>query len=318
MGGSVFQGFLMKIMKATSKKKRLGREQKEFIFFICLIALPLAQFCIFYIGVNLNSILLTFRNYDYDTGYSFAGLSNIVRVVKNLFMDATLKYAVRNSLITYAITLLIGTTLALIFSYFIYKKMPLANLYRVTLFLPSVLSSIVMVLLFKYFCEQAVPVVWKELTGKEIGGLLSNSNTAMPTLLFYLVWTGFGTQVLMYTGAMNNISESIVESARLDGATPLREFVSITLPMIWSTFVTFIVVGIAGIFTNQLNLYSFYGTAADNSLYTIGYYLYRATQKGTLPEYSYLSAMGLIFTLIAMPLTFAVKCLLERFGPTTE
>lgn len=305
-------------MKDLSKKKYFGRERKEFIFFICLIALPLAQFCVFYIGVNFNSILLTFRNYDYDTGYSFAGIANIVRVVKNLFMDATLKYAVRNSLLTYAVTLVVGTTLALVFSYFIYKKMPLANLYRITLFLPSVLSSIVMVLLFKYFCEEAIPEICKLLTGKEIGGLLSSSDTALPTLLFYLVWTGFGTQVLMYTGAMNNISESVVESARLDGATPLREFVFITLPMIWPTFITFIVVGIAGIFTNQLNLYSFYGTAADNSLYTIGYYLYRATQQGKLPEYSYLSAMGLIFTLIAMPLTFAVKHFLERFGPKTE
>lgn len=305
-------------MQSAKKKKRFGKEKREFIFFLCLVILPLIQFGIFYVGVNFNSILLTFRNYDYDTGYSFAGLSNIARVWKELTTEATLQYALRNSVITYAVTLLVGTTLALLFSYFIYKKMPLAGLHRVVLFLPSILSSIVMVLLFKYFCENAVPAIWHALTGKTLDGLLSSSKTAFPTLLFYLVWSGFGTQVLMYTGAMNNISESVVESAHLDGAGAVREFVHITLPMIWSTLVTFIVVGIAGLFTNQLNLYSFYSTAADISNYTVGYYLYRATLKGKLPEYSYLSAMGLLCTAVALPLTFGAKALLERLGPRTD
>lgn len=305
-------------MQKANKKRRFGKEQREFVFYLCLVALPLAQFCIFYIGVNFNSILLTFRNYSFDEGYSFAGFDNIVRVFRSLTSEAVLKYSVRNSLITYAVTLFAGTTLALFFSYFIYKKMPLANVYRVVLFLPSVISSIVMVILFKYFCENAIPEIWEALTGEQIGGLLSSTKTSFPTLLFYLVWTGFGTQVIMYTGAMNNISDSVVESARLDGASQLREFISITLPMIWPTFVTFIVVGIAGIFTNQLNLYSFYGTGADLADYTIGYYLYRETTRATLPEYPYLSAMGFVFTLFAVPLTFLVKGALEKFGPGTD
>ena len=59
-------------MQKANKKRRFGKEQREFIFYLCLVALPLAQFCIFYIGVNFNSILLTFRNYSFDEGYSFA------------------------------------------------------------------------------------------------------------------------------------------------------------------------------------------------------------------------------------------------------
>lgn len=305
-------------MQGLGTKKGLKKRQKEFLFFICLLALPLAQFCVFYIGVNFNSLLLTFRNYDFEKGYSFAGFDNISRVWHSLTSDPALIYSVRNSLIVYAAGLLIGTTLALVFSYFIYKKAPLAGLYRVVLFLPSIISSIVMVTLYKYFCEEAIPGIYQAITGKTMSGLLSDSNTSFGTLLFYLVWTGFGTQVLMYTGAMSNVPESLSESAKIDGATPLREFFSITMPMIWPTFVTFVVVGIAGIFTNQLNLYSFFGTGANVMDYTIGYYLYRATLKGQLPEYPYLSAMGFIFTLVAVPLTVAVKTLLEKFGPRVD
>lgn len=302
-------------MQETGIRKGLTKRQKEFLFFICLLALPLAQFCIFYIGVNFNSLLLTFRNYDFENGFSFAGFDNITRVWHSLTNDAALICAVKNSLVVYATSLLIGTTLALVFSYFIYKKAPLAGLYRVVLFLPSIISSIVMVTLYKYFCEEAIPGIYNAISGKSMSGLLSDSNTSFATLLFYLIWTGFGTQVLMYTGAMCNVPELLSESAKIDGATPLREFFSITMPMIWPTFVTFIVVGIAGMFTNQLNLYSFFGTGANITDYTIGYYLYRSTLKGQLPEYPYLSAMGFIFTLVAVPVTLLVKYLFERFGP---
>ncbi len=305
-------------MQTTKRKKGgLNRTRNQRIFFWCIIALPLAQFCIFYIGVNFNSFLLAFRNYSFTEGYSFAGIDNFARVWYDWFNTPRFKTMFLNSLLTYGVSLLVGSTLALLFSYFIYKKMPMAGLFKVMLFLPHILSMLVMVLLFKYFAENAIPELWARLFGKRLDGLLGSTDTAMPTLLFFLVWAGFGTQVLMYVGAMNNISESVVESATLDGITPIKEFVYITLPLIWPTFVTFVVVGLAGLFTNQLNLYSFYGTSAPASVQTIGYYLYRGAQSGELPEYPYLSAMGLMLTCIALPVTLGVRKLMERFGPRT-
>ena len=300
-------------LQVFRKKSGLRRLAKQRAFFWCLIALPLAQFCVFYIGVNFNSFLLAFRHYGYTEGYSFAGWDNFRRVWYDWVNNESFSTMFLNSLLTYAVTLVVGITLALLFSYFIYKKMPLSNLFRVMLFMPNILSTLVMVLLFKYFTENAIP----ELFDNAFGGLLSTNDTAKPTLLFFLVWTGFGTQVLMYVGAMNNIPESAVESAKLDGITPVKEFAFITLPLIWPTFVTFIIVGLAALFTNQLNLYSFYDRAAPVSVQTIGYYLYKAAQGGTPPEYPYLAAMGLMLTFIALPVVFIVKWLMEKFGPRT-
>lgn len=298
-------------MNTLEQKRKLSRTAKQRIFFWCIIALPLLQFCVFYIGVNLNSILLAFRNYDYETGYSFAGFSNFKRVWYDWINNEIFGVMFANSFLTYAVTLLVGLTLALLFSYFIYKKMPLSNMFRVMLFMPNILSTLVMVLLFKYFSENAIP----ELLGNSIGGLLSTTKTAMSALLFFLIWTGFGTQVLMFVGAMNNISESVVESAKLDGISPFKEFIFISVPLIWPTVVTFIIVGISVLFTNQLNLYSFYGRGAPFRVQTVGYYLYKSAQSGTLPEYPYLAAMGLMLTFITLPIVLLVKWLLERFGP---
>ena len=299
-------------MENTTKKKfRWTRTGRQRLFFWCLIALPLAQFCIFYIGVNLNSFLLAFRNYSFTEGYSFAGFGNFRRVWYDWLHTPLFGTLFSNSFLTYAVTLLVGITLALLFSYFIYKKMPMAGFFKVMLFVPHIVSMLVMVLLFRYFAENAIPEIFN------VSGLLGSESTAKPTLLFFLVWTGFGTQILMFVGAMNNISESVVESAELDGITPIKEFFYITLPLIWPTFITFIVVGLAALFTNQLNLYSFYGISAPAQLQTFGYYLYRGAQSGELPEYPYLSAMGLMLTCIALPITLGVRKLMERFGPRT-
>jgi ABC-type sugar transport system permease subunit len=182
--------------------------------------------------------------------------------------------------------------------------------------MPSILSNIVMVMLFQYFTERAIPGIAGALGHSGMEGLLSRGgNTQMATLIFFTIWCSFGPSVLMYLGAMNNIPVSVVESARLEGANALQEFIYITLPMIFPTFVTFVVVGVAGIFTNQMSLFSFYGAAAEARVYTIGYYLYRGANMAVQAELPRLSAFGLLLTIVVAPLTLGVRALLEKFGP---
>ena len=117
---------------------------------------------------------------------------------------------------------------------------------------------------------------------------------------------------------MAAIDVSVTEAAKLDGATGLREFVYIIFPLIYSTFVTFFIVGLAALFTEQMNLYSFYGTQANISLYTIGYYLYEKTARASITEYPLLSAFGLMLTLVTVPVVFAVKWLMRKIGPSVN
>ncbi len=105
----------------------------------------------------------------------------------------------------------------------------------------------------------------------------------------------------------------------MDGAGALREFFYIIIPSIYPTIVTFIVVGVAGIFTHQMNLYSFYGTSAAAELYTFGYYLYVHTKVATsYADFPELSALGIVLTVVAVAMTMTVKYLLEKFGPSTD
>ena len=75
---------------------------------------------------------------------------------------------------------------------------------------------------------------------------------------------------------------------------------------------------VVGIFTNQMNLFTFFDEYADPSLYTFGYYLFRGVKLAEYKDYPYLSAMGLLLTAVAVPLTLFVRWALTKFGPSKD
>lgn len=298
------------------KTKTLRNKKINDIIFCCGILLyPTVQFCIFYLGVNFNSLLLAFKSYEYGTGYTWSGFANFKAVIFDIFNTELLKISFKNSLSLYAITLLIGTTLSLLFSYYIYEKQLFHGFYKVMLFLPSIISSLALTMIFRFFVGRLYPELVKEITGKVVPGLLTAVKTRKSALIFFTLWVNFGITVLIYSGAMSGINESVVEYAKIDGANSFQKFIYIVFPLIFPTFTTFIVIQVVEVFTNQMHLFSFYGSGANYSLYTIGYFLYKRTSEAAIIEYPYLATMGILFSFISIPATFIVKNLLERFGP---
>ncbi|MBR7141002.1 MAG: sugar ABC transporter permease [Clostridia bacterium] len=304
------------------KVKKKVKIERSLIFYICMLTIPILQFCVFYIGVNLNSILLSFQNVSLDGTVVWTG-ENMAKAFENFFnplsgLPDRLWRSVWTSLLTIAIT----TPLCLFFSNYIYKKMFFSTGFRILLFMPSIISGLVLTTTYQFFIERAIPEIARMITGEQIKGLIQNVDTRYGAILFFYIWAGFGTNMLLYSNAMSAISPEIVDSAKIDGATGLKEFWHISFPIIWPTFTTCFVVTVSGIFTNQFGLYNFYGASAPDDIQSLGYYLYKETQTnttdGNMGSYSYLSALGLIITLIAVPLTLGTKKLMEKFGPSVE
>lgn len=292
---------------------------KCLIFYAVMLAFPVLQFCVFYIGVNFNSIRLAFSEYDYGKGvYKLNGFGNFIVLFKSFSGKREMLVALKNSVSVYFLNLIFGTALGIIFSYYIFRKTACGNFFKIMLFLPSILSSMVLSVMFKYFSERAIPFVFKTYFSKPIEGLIANVATTFPTIIAFSIFVGFGSSVLMYVGAMGNISDSVLEAAKIDGASPTQEFARIVVPMIFPTIISFVVVSTAGIFTNQVCLYNFFGPDAEPEFQTIGYYLYKSTQIASIGEYPYLAAFGIVCTAVAVPLTLGVRRLLEKIGPKTE
>ncbi len=302
-----------KIRRLLSK-----RRTKDLIFYCLLLAFPILQFCIFYLGVNFNSILLAFKTYEGNDVYTWGDTVNFATLFESFSLLTVYRVSVINSLKLFFIGTLTGLVCGLLFSYYIYKKAFMRNFFKILLFLPSIIPTIALVLMFKQIADGAIPALMMSL-GITAKGLLANPDTTFGTIIFYNVWVGFGVSVLLYVGAMEKISEGVVEAARLDGTRYFQEFVYITVPLVWDTMSTFIIVAVGGIFVNQANIYAFYSDGAEEYVFTIGYYLYKETVKtGAAADYPILSAFGILLSLVTIPLVYAVKYLLGRFGPTTE
>jgi ABC-type sugar transport system permease subunit len=295
----------------TMKRKFKG-EMGELIFYSALIALPLLQIAIFYFYVNFNSFLMAFQKYTFKDGFTWNGWTNF----KNIWLDltgpsSTLLKALGNSAVVWFFTTVVGTFLAIVFAYYIYKKWAFAKTFKFFLFLPSVLPGILLVSVFRFFVDNAIPGYVEVFTGNAIGALLKG-DTLFPTVVFYNVWVCFGAQLLIYTGAMDQIAPEIIEAGKVDGVSPIREFFSIVVPMILPTVSTFVIANVATLFTNQANLYAFFGPQVQPSDYTIGYHLFNLVGEGQgMDKYPYASALGILCTLIAFPMTLLARRLLN-------
>ena len=120
-------------MKAANKIGQRGK----LILYISIMALPVLQFILFYILVNANSILLSFKKFDVVDGayvQVFVGFENISRVISDLFTTESFLNMIKNSLLFYGVSIIGGTVLSLAFSYYIYKKGFASNFFKTMLF----------------------------------------------------------------------------------------------------------------------------------------------------------------------------------------
>lgn len=311
-------------MSNTLKSRSLTKRKKDIIFVACLSILPMLQYFIFYICVNFNSLIMAFQSYEVDalTGlgaYEFGiGVGNFTALFKKLISEGIIGICLKNSLLFYGFNTLIGTSLALFFAYYIARGNFMGGFFKVILFLPSIISSIVIIQLFMSVTENVIPFFYQKLTGEAILGPMSRVETKQGVLIFYNIWVGFGSGILLYSGAMKNISESVVEAAKIDGTTEIKEFFYIILPLIYPTLKTFLIAGLTGLFTSDMCLFSFQNTNADKILWTFGYYMIKETRLATLAGLPQLSAFGIVLTLVAVPLTFGARYLLNKLDPMVD
>ena len=304
-------------------KRRINRANRsnikkgDLLFYGCLLLIPIIQICIFYFGVNFQSFFMAFQK---RVGGQFIfDISSNIEKFKIDISNSSFWTKVGNSFIVYFFTSLSGTVLAVVFSYYIYKRRTLYNFFKFVLFLPSILPVILLVVMFQKFVGEGIPAYieqWFHIQNKSVFDLSYSATPLRFTIItIYSIWISFGSQVLVYTGAMDQIPVEIVEAGKIDGTTSFTEFIHIIIPSIMGTIGTFLIAGIASIFTNQNNLFSFFNwNEIQDTEQTVGYYLFYLVYSDTsnMSGYTYASFLGVICTIIVVPLSLGVRKLVER------
>ncbi len=304
------------------KHNRSSDRKKDFAFHLLLLAWPVLQFIVFYIYVNINSFLLAFNYgesanpnggffYYFEQCFDLSGGTNI-------YLQSMLI-----SLILYLCSSVISIPFALLFAYYISRRFAGSKFFRFILFLPSILSATVMIILFKFFNNYEILYFLEEYFPDNVIDVLDASEVkTYITVVLFDAFINFGTTTLIYSNKMSEIPKEIFEAAQLDGVSHVREFFSISLPLSFPTLSTFIVTGIAAMFVNQYSLFTFFGSNLNNlSPGPAGYVIYNNVQQYAVQNnyeaaaFHQMAAFGLICTFVTIPVVFGVKYLLERFGP---
>jgi oligogalacturonide transport system permease protein len=202
-------------------------------------------FCIFTIYPFLNSLYISFTDFTMVQEPKFIGFANYIELFRDIeffnSLVATFKYA----LLTVPLSLVFALFIAVILNF----KIKGINFFRTAYYIPSILGGNV-----------AISVIWKFLfTGDGlinqalgIFGVnslpwLSNPNLAMVVVSLLRVWQ-FGSSMIIFLAALQNIPLELYEAAEMDGATKFSQFFEITLPLITPSLFFNLVMGMVGAF----------------------------------------------------------------------
>ncbi len=254
-------------MKSDTKKKKMSIKTKRRIFIYGFLAWPILHFLIFWVGMNIGTFIDSFYSYSVTGARSFVHFDNYAEAIRILFgmKDRGIlnHYALLNSLSLIPLSLLINLPLTLLFSYAIFKKVFLHRFFRIALFLPSVISTVILCLVFRMALDNSTGIIVKFLSilglagdGTQfdtgiipVGGFLGNDKTMWPTILIFSVWTGVNGNLIYFSSAMSRLPKSIFESAEIDGASQFKQFIKICVPLLWPTITTISITLLASVFS---------------------------------------------------------------------
>ena len=281
------------------------------LFILCFILVPTINFLVFYVYVNFDGIMMAF--YRYDVNYNkIWGVENFTMFFDELLHQSNgIRLAFINTFKTFLISLVIFPW-GIAVSYFLYKKIPLYKEFRVLFFLPSIINGIITVIVYKNFVSVEGPIaawVQKILNLSETPDLLGDPRFANTFVWIHMLWLSFPGDMIIWGGSFARIPDGVIESARIDGVNWVTELVKIILPMIWPTFALKAIMLISSVFSASGAVFLL--TNGDYGTMTFGAWQYiqirNSSNNPNSVVYNYVSAIGILVTIVAMVLVLLGK-----------
>jgi multiple sugar transport system permease protein len=122
--------------------------------------------------------------------------------------------------------------------------------FRTALFAPVVTTVVAVAVIWRYLFQTRYGLVNYVLAGIGISPIdwLGDPRWAMPTIILFAVWKNFGYNMIIFLAGLQAIPQEMFEAARIDGASAVRQFRHITLPMLGPTLLLVTIVTMSGYF----------------------------------------------------------------------
>jgi multiple sugar transport system permease protein len=220
---------------ATETLPALRGRRRPLNTYILIIALAvLIYYTLVGIWPFFYNIFLTFRKTDLITEDKFIGVANYAYMIT----DPLFWKSLWHNLYYLGVMVSLGIVTSLIFAALIYRTRGIMRKIYVSMFFAPVVTSIVAISLvwtLLYFPKIGVfAQVFSRVFGinRESLTFLQNTSTALLCIMIMDVWRDTGIRTVIFLAGMDEIPDSLYESARMDGAGTLKQFFRITLPLL--------------------------------------------------------------------------------------
>lgn len=284
----------------TKKKRKFFKYDEKTAY--ALLSIPLIWWCIFFVFAFVRAIYFSFTDLTVDvTNINTFNLDNYIR----LFKDQTFLKALLNTLIwTVAMTVfnnLFGLLIAFLVTKI--KREKIQKLFLTLLFWPTLASAIISADITKLVFSPSDSGIMNTIIrffGGESLYWYNDERLSLITLMIIPLLLGFSTQMMIYYVAIKGVDKSLVEAAKVEGASSkdifLHVYVPSIMPSISYNLILSIIAGVKVIAPMQLVSN---GGPLDSSM-SIMLYMY----QNTTTEMGYACTIGVVTLIIIMVLTF--------------
>ena len=285
-----------------NKRKGLNMEQKRNLTgwaFLLPASILIFVFCFY---PMVQALILSFQK---GTGSAVqpAGFANYARILK----DATFQQCLFNTIFYFVIQVPIMLILALILAQLLNSPdIKGKGIYRTMIFLPCATSLVSYSMIFKsLFANDGLVNRVLSTVGIPPVDWFQNAWAARWVIVIALIWRWTGYNMVFYLAGLQNIDYSIYEAARIDGASPIQQFIHLTIPLLKPTILLTAIMSTSGtlqLFDESVNLTA---GGPGKATMTLTHYIYNISFVET-PKFNYAAALS-VFILVVVAVLSAIQ-----------
>lgn len=278
-----------------------------------LLTLPWhATFLLFFAFPLVFSFVISLTDYRLlAADYSYVGWANY----RELFADPDFLSALKNTAIFVGGTIPVTTVLALLMALLVHPPLKGRGMFRSGLFLPWITSLVVVALIFtNLYSRGGYIATLSRMVGMTppVNGYLYDSGTALYAIMAMDVWSSVGYYMLIFLAGLQAIPDELYEAAEVAGASPARQFWSITLPLLRP--VALFVIVINSIKSFQVFIEIFVMTKGKFETATLLFFMYDTGLSNAF-RFGYASAVAYVLFAIIAVFSVAQLIVMRRRSP---
>jgi multiple sugar transport system permease protein len=289
------------ITRSAARRRGLfgsAGSRREALMGYLFISPWLIGFLVFLAGPILASLYLSFTQYKVTNPPTWIGFENYGRMVT----DELFYHSLRVTVVYMVTSVPLGLATALFMAVLLNQKVSGQRVFRTIYYLPSLISGVAVAIVFAWIFNARFGIInyFIGLLGIPGPNWLGDPDWTLPAFVIMSLWSVGGTTVI-FIAALQGVPESLYEAAEIDGASSLRRFWNITIPLISPVILFALITGVIATFQTFTTSYIMTGGGPSNASLFYLLYLYRNAFNWF--EMGYASALARFLFLIILACT---------------